>query len=445
MQAQRLLDNLQAQHGKGLDQFFGEPRLVDDAHTVPTFADARRVAILTESFLPKVDGVVKTAFLTIRYLQQTGREVLVFAPDIAVDHVGASRVIPLPSISLPQAPETRMALPNPQVARHLEDFAPDLIHLFSPAAMAVNGMAVARHLNLPVIANYQTDLPGYTEHYGLPILSGPVNRWLRYIHNGCHLTLAPTRAIISRLRSAGYRRLRHWSRGVDTERFHPRRASLEMRSRLLNGRDPSSTLCVIVGRLAREKRVDLLLDVAGLPGVALTIIGDGAMRGELQRDFAGTDAHFTGYLFGDDLADAVASADVFVFTGQNETFGQVIQEAMASGLPVVMVNAGGAPELIQHGVNGIAVASRPDELARTVAWLRDRPALRRQMGMESRRAAERRPWSALMAQLEGYYAEAYAMNRRFKSLFGSTRYHLPMSIPAQLARRPRSLSWQGRR
>ena len=440
MQAQRLLDNLQSQHGKGPDEFFGDPTLIDSAHSVTPFHKVRRVAIVTESFLPKVDGVAKTTYLTIRYLQETGREALIFAPDIAVDQVGSSRVIQLPSIGLPQAPETRMALPNPQVARRVEEFEPDLIHLFSPAAMAVNGMAVARHLNLPVIANYQTDLPGYTEHYGFPMLSGPVNRWLRYIHNGCHLTLAPTQTIIRRLRGEGYRRVRFWARGVNTERFHPWQARHAMRKRLLNGRDENALLCLYVGRLAHEKRVDLLLEVARLPGVALTIVGDGALRDELQADFAATGAHFTGYLIGDELAQAVASADVFAFTGENETFGQVIQEAMASGLPVVVVNAGGAPELIEDGLSGITVAPDADELARAVAWLRDNPRRRREMSLQARAAAERRPWSALMAQLEGYYEEAYEMNRRFKSLFGFTRYHLPMSIPAQLARRPRNLS-----
>ena len=440
MQAQRLLENLYAQHDVELDAFFGSPRLVDDAHSASPFAAVKRVAVLTESFLPKVDGVVKTAFLTVRYLQETGREVLVFAPDIAVDQVGSSQVIPLPSISLPQAPETRMALPNPVVARHIEDFNPDLIHLFSPAAMAVNGMAVGRHLNLPVIANYQTDLPGYTEHYGFPLLSGPVNRWLRYIHNGCHLTLAPTRTVIRQLRAVGYRRVRHWGRGVNTERFNPRRASPEMRRRLLNGRDPDALLCVFVGRLAQEKRVDLLLDVARTPGVALTIIGDGALREQLESAFAETDAHFTGYLIGDELAQAYASADVFAFPGERETFGQVIQEAMASGLPSIVVKAGGAPDVIEDGVSGIAVEPTRSAFAAEVRRLRDQPEARLTMSRRAREMADQRPWSALMAQLEGYYEEAYAMNQRFKSLFGFTRYHMPLSIPAQLARRPRSLS-----
>lgn len=440
MEAQRLLENLHARQGKRLDEFFGNPRLIDPVHSVSPFAPVKRVAVITESFLPKVDGVVKTTYLTIRYLQETNRDVLVFAPDIAVDHVGDSQVIPLPSISLPQAPETRMALPNPVVARHVEDFQPDLIHLFSPAAMAVNGMAVGRHLNLPVIANYQTDLPGYTEHYGFAMLSGPVNRWLRYIHNGCHLTLAPTGKIIRQLRAVGYRRVRHWGRGVNTERFNPRHARPATRRFLLNGRDPASLLCIFVGRLANEKRIDLLLEVARAPGVALTIIGDGALREELARTFADTDAFFTGYLYGDELAQAYASADVFAFPGECETFGQVIQEAMASGLPAIVVNAGGAPELITDGHDGFVVEPAAKAFARSIRHLRDRPALRGAMSLNARATTEQRPWSALMAQLEGYYEEAYTMNERFKSLFGSTRYHLPLSIPAQILRRPRSLA-----
>lgn len=440
MQAQRLLDNLQAKYGKDTDEFFGNPDLFDDVHTVTPFDKVKRVAVLTESFLPKVDGVVKTTYLTLRYLQQTGREVLVFAPDISVDHVGDTRVIPLPSISVPQAPETRMALPNPVVARHIEEFQPDLIHLFSPAAMAVNGMAIGRHLNVPVIANYQTDLPGYASQYGFPILSGPMHRWLRYIHNGCHLTLAPSRTTIDELRAIGYHRVRHWGRGVNTKRFHPSHATAEMRKRLLNGRDPNSLLCVFVGRLAPEKRVDLLLEVAQLEGVAVTIVGDGALREELEHQFAGTDTHFTGYLIGDELAQAFASADVFTFTGENETFGQVIQEAMASGLPSVVVNSGGAPDVVVRGVTGLIAEPTTQSFAETIQYLRDNPDIRIEMSYQSRLEAERRPWSALMAQVEGYYQEAYEMNSRFKRLYGATTYHLPMSIPGQLARPRRDAS-----
>ena len=440
MQAQRLLDNLQAQHGTHIDDFFGNPILRDDVHTVQPFESVKKVAVLTESFLPKVDGVVKTAYLTIRYLQETGREVLVFAPDIAVHEVGKSKVIPLPSISVPYAPETRMALPNPLIARHITDFQPDMIHLFSPAAMAVNGMAMGRHLNIPVIANYQTDLPGYAGQYGYPMLSNPLSRWLRYIHNGCHLTLAPTQTVIQQLNTEGFRRVRHWGRGVNTVRFNPHHATQTMRDKLLNGRDSDSLLCIYVGRLANEKRIDLLLHVAQLEGVALTIIGDGALREDLETLFAGTNTHFTGYLIGDELAQAFASADVFAFTGENETFGQVIQEAMASGLPSVVINSGGAPDVITDGETGIVVEPTPQAFAAVIRYLRDTSSVRTMMGSKAREIAEQRPWSVLMAQIEGYYEEAYMMNQRFKQLFGSTHYHMPLSIPAQLARRRRNAS-----
>jgi len=436
MQARRLLNNLQEQKRQHHDAFFGNPRLIDES--APAVFDAvKKVAILTESFLPKVDGVVKTTYLTVRYLQETGREVVVFAPDIAVDRVGDSPVIALPSISLPQAPETRMALPSRTVAQRIEAFQPDLVHLFSPAAIGVNGMAVARHLNLPVIANYQTDLPGYTQQYGLSLLSGPVNRWLRYIHNGCHLTLAPTQTFIRHLRRVGYRRVRHWGRGVNTERFHPRHRDTAMRRRLLNGRTDDSLLCIYVGRLAHEKGIELLRELAQQPGIALTLIGDGALRAQLERDFAHTDSHFTGYLIGDDLARAYASADAFVFPGKHETFGQVIQEAMASALPTIVVNAGGAPDVMQDGYSGITVEASASAFARAVCELREKPQLRQYMSRNARKTAEQRPWSAIMAQLEGYYAEAYSMNQRFKRLFGFTNYYRPLAIPRHLVRRPR--------
>src|SRR5215217_1598092 len=147
-----------------------------------TTAPVKRVALFAEAFLPKIDGVSKTAYLTLRYLQQTGREVLVFAPDIAPSSVSGSQVIALPSVGIPAAPESRLALPHPAIVNHLNDFQPDLIHLFSPALLSVSGMLVGRQNRVPVVANYQTDLPAYTHHYGIPFLSSVVRDWLRYVH-----------------------------------------------------------------------------------------------------------------------------------------------------------------------------------------------------------------------------------------------------------------------
>jgi glycosyltransferase involved in cell wall biosynthesis len=380
-------------------------------------APVKRVAIFAEAFLPKVDGVSKTAYLTLRYLQQTGREVIVFAPDLAPPSVSGSQVVALPSVGIPAAPESRLALPHPVVVNHLNEFQPDLIHLFSPALLSVSGMLVGRQNRIPVVANYQTDLPGYAHHYGMPFLSTVVRDWLRYVHNGCHLTLVPSNWTLRDLRKMGYHRLRKWGRGVNGERYHPNRRSSAWRENLLAGRNPDSLLCIYVGRLANEKRIDLLLEAARTPGVALTIIGDGALRSELEERFAGTGTHFTGYLYGDDLADAYASADAFMFTGANETFGQVVQEAMASGLPSIVINQGGVTDLIQDGVNGFTCPLDPRAFAAAARRLRDEPELRKEMSANARQFAEQHPWEVIMAQLETHYSEALHLNDRFDGLF----------------------------
>ncbi len=385
----------------------------------------RRVVLFAESFPPKVDGVAKTAYLTLRYLQQTGREVLVFAPDMAPTHIGPSQVIPLPSLPMPLAPETRIALPSLAISSQIDAFQPDLIHLFSPALLSVSGMLTARRRNIPVIANYQTDLPAYALHYGFDLLSYPIQSWLRYIHNGCHLTLVPSNYTLQQLQRGGYRRLRRWGRGVNITRFHPKRRSAEWRARLLNGRDPDSLVCLYVGRLANEKRIDLLLDVARMPGVALTIIGDGALRDDLEKQFAGTNTHFMGYVYGDDLAAAYASADVFLFAGPCETFGQVVQEALASGLPCVVIDQGGVAELVRDGETGYSCPGQPEAFAQAVRRLRANPELRQRMASSARRFAESRPWSVIMSQLEGHYQEAIQLNERFRRL-NQPIHSLPM-------------------
>jgi glycosyltransferase involved in cell wall biosynthesis len=383
------------------------------------------VAIIAEAFLPKVDGVSKTAYLTLQYLQQTGREILVFAPDTAPLRVGSTQVIPLPSLGMPLAPETRIALPTTLVGNYLDEFAPDLIHMFSPALLSLSAMLSGRRRNIPIIANYQTDLPGYANHYGLHFLSQPARDILRYIHNGCHLTLVPTHSTLKQLHRWGYHRLRHWGRGVNLERFSPSRCSAAWRAQLLNGRDPDSLVCVYVGRLANEKRVDLLLETARTPGIALTIIGDGALREELEAQFAGTGTHFMGYVFGDDLGCAYASADVFMFPSPSETFGQVAMEAQASGLPAVVINQGGVADLVTDGVTGFHCPEDPRAFAEAAITLRDDPDLRYAMAQRARLYAEQHPWEAIMAQLEGYYGEAMRLNERYKRRYQSPYLTLP--------------------
>jgi glycosyltransferase involved in cell wall biosynthesis len=174
---------------------------VDLASYLPSeiTGSVRRVAIFTEAFLPKVDGVSRTALLTIKYLQSTGRELIVFAPAPAIPHIGPTHVYAIPSLWAPDVPETRIAPPWPFLLPRLRHFAPDLIHLFSPASLGAIGMLAGSWLRTPVIATYQTDLPGYAGSYGYGSLRGMFIDVMRYIHNGCHLTLAPSKSTLAEL------------------------------------------------------------------------------------------------------------------------------------------------------------------------------------------------------------------------------------------------------
>jgi phosphatidylinositol alpha 1,6-mannosyltransferase len=392
----------------------------------------KRVAVLTEAFLPKVDGVSKTSYLTVRYLQQTGRQVLVFAPDTSVKEVCGSEVVALPSFPLSVAPETRVAIPSAVIEERLKEFQPDIIHLGSPALMSIYGMIAGREMNIPVVANYQTDLPGYAVHYGTPFLEQPFRDWLRYLHNGCHVNLVPTTTVKYELTQHSFHRLSVWGRGVNIEQFHPQHRTESMRQKLLNGRAEDSLVCVYVGRLANEKQVTLLHEVARLEGVALTIIGDGAQREELEQRFADTDTYFTGYLIGEELAQAYASADVFVFPGPNETFGQVVQEAFASGLACVVSKYGSVSELVKPYETGFVCEQTESAFAEAVKELRDNRELMKLLGQKARAFAETRPWSVIMSELESQYAKAIRINERFKRIFGQTTYHRTARITSTL-------------
>ncbi len=391
---------------------------IDTAELAPNdvACAVNRVAIFTEAFLPKVDGVSRTALLTIKYLESTARELIVFAPAPAPRQISKTTIYTIPSLWLPFYTETRVAPPWPFILPRLRAFQPDMIHLFSPFSLGFMGMAAGNLLKIPVIANYQTDLPAYARSYGYGYFSAAVRELLRYIHNGCHLTLAPSCATMQELTSWGFRRLRLWERGVDVKRFTPARHSKTWRERLLAGRDSQRLLALYVGRMAKEKHLETLREIAREPGIALTLVGGGNYQPEIQCLLADTDTHFTGYLIGDDLANAFAAADVFVFPGPTETFGQVVLEAMASGLPVVVADRGGPQTLVADGVSGF-VCPVGDALAFAdrVRRLRNDAALRQRMGQAARQSAEQRPWIAIMKQLEGYYAEALSLHRRWSS------------------------------
>lgn len=369
-----------------------------------------RIAIITESFPPDVNGVAHCVVRVADHLARNGHHPLVIAPESARAPVSADGRFPcpverVPSVPLPGYPSFRLGLPSPRLRRAIVEHGSEVVHLASPVALGAWGSHVARALDLPTVAVYQTDLPAYARAYRLSKATEAFAwRWLRDIHNAAGRTLAPSTMTAADLTAHGMLNVRLWGRGVDMERFHPARRDASLRARLAPG---GEVLAGYVGRLATEKRVDLLAAVAARPGVKLVVTGGGPEADEVRA--AVPDAVFLGERQGADLARIYASMDVFVHSGPFETFGQTIQEAAASGLPVVAPAAGGPVDLVDEGITGYLVPPGDgDALADRVARLAADPALRARMGEAARRKVLGRSWAALTGELIDHYAAVIA-------------------------------------
>jgi phosphatidylinositol alpha 1,6-mannosyltransferase len=357
-----------------------------------------RIAIVTESFLPHVNGVTNSVCRVMEHLTQRGHEVLVVAPGPGPDdHDGLLRLTP--GVSLPFYRSFVVGLPTRQVTAALRDFRPDVVHLASPLLLGTSGIAAARRLDVPSVAVFQTDLVGFARRYGLRGADAMVWAWLRHIHERTDRTLVPSRPTLNELRRRGFPRLALWARGVDDQRFHPRHRSAELRARLAPG---GEVLVGYVGRLAPEKRPWMLSHLTGLPGVRLVVVGDGPARRRLERLLPG--ALFTGFRTGQDLSELVASLDVFVHTGADETFGQAVQEGLAAGVPVVAPASGGPLDLVRPGHNGLLYPpDDPAALRAAVAALTADASLRTRMGGHARLSVHGRDWGGICDQLLGHY------------------------------------------
>jgi phosphatidylinositol alpha 1,6-mannosyltransferase len=321
-------------------------------------------------------------------------------------------VVRVPSFALPAYPGLRVGLPGARLRAAVAGHHADLVHLAGPIALGAGGIAAARRLGLPTVAVYATDMPAYARAYH----TGPVGealcwRRLRTIHNAVDRTLAPSTATAADLVSHGFERVWLWTRGVDAVRFDPARRSESLRAELAPG---GELLAGYVGRLAVEKRVDLLAQVSKLPGVRLVIVGSGPAEAAARR--ALPEALFLGQRGGEDLATIYASLDVFVHAGPHDTFGQTLQEAAASGLPVVAPAAGGPIDLVSDGVTGLLVPPNDaDALAGAVARLAAEPELRAAQGRAGRRVMLGRTWSDLCDQLLDHYQQVVATSETIRA------------------------------
>lgn len=374
-----------------------------------------KIVYFTETFLPKIDGVVTRLTRTLDYLGELGHEALIFAPHNPPSDYKGFRVVNVPALSFrPWYPELFLGLPRPRLGRELDRFAPDVVHVVNPVVLGLWGTAIAKQRNLPLLASYHTDIPAYTTHLKLSFVTGVSRTILRDIHNQAHVNLCTSQPMVNSAKGLGIKRVRLWPKAVDTERYHPKNFSTRMRKRLTDGH-PEQPLMLYVGRLSNEKRLDwLYAPITQLSDVRLAFVGSGPAEAQLRERFKNTNTVFMGYMSGQELAEAYASADVFAFPSDTETLGFVAMEAMASGVPAVGARAGGLPDVIEHGKNGLMFT--PGDLGDLVNQLKRLlfdSRLRKTLGGQARRDTEKWSWRAATEKLVDYYELARQVHKRF--------------------------------
>jgi phosphatidylinositol alpha 1,6-mannosyltransferase len=362
-----------------------------------------RVAIVAESFLPNVNGVSNSVLRILEHLNRTGHDAIVIAPDnprrlgrAAAEHDGVP-VHRMPSRMFPKVTSLPLGVPRPRMVGILREFDPDIVHLASPALLGYGGLQAARFLGVPTVAVFQTDVPGFAKSYGIPIAYRAAWAWFRHLHRHAGRTLAPSSSAIESLAAQGIPRVHLWARGVDVAGFAPSARDQTVRRAWSPDGKP---IVGFVGRLAPEKHVDRLKVLARNNDVQLVIVGDGIDREKLET--ALPTAVFTGTLYGAELATAYASIDVFVHPGEHETFCQAVQEALASGVPVVAPNAGGPRDLVTPGRTGLLLAVEEFE-AQLPGAVTHLIQARSRYAPAARRSVLARTWPAICDELLGHY------------------------------------------
>lgn len=372
-----------------------------------------KITIVTETYFPQVNGVSRTLGQLVKFLEGRGDQIQLIRPDYGEESECSNHVL-VHAVPLPFYPEVRLPPPTfGEVLPVINAFQPHLVHI---ATEAVLGLAVLRHAlkrEIPVVSSFHTNFDRYCEHYQIAWASWLIRRYLRWFHNSTLQTFVPSRATIAELEAYGIERLALWPRGVDASLFHPDRPGRERIREKLDF-DANDIVIAYVGRIAAEKNTPFLAEALAIaanarPDVRLLFVGDGPERRGIERKLDGC-ARFVGYRSGEDLADHYAAADLFAFSSLTETFGNVVIEAMASGLPVVALAAGGVADSVQTDVNGIALdpSASPAEFAAAVLKLVDDREAAERLSQGARRYARSRTWEAIMAKLRDRYVEIVA-------------------------------------
>lgn len=376
-----------------------------------------KIALFTDTYPNDINGVARTLGMLVSHAASRGHEIALVTPRVspgAAEQTVLHRQ--LPGIPIPIYPDLQLARGiDGKGKRALRDFAPDLVHVATESTVGLSGRRWAVRNGVPLVTSFHTNFPAYVASYRAPFMEPWVWRYLRWFHGPAEATLCPSRATLSELEAHDFHgRLGIWSRGVRTELFDPELRSEEVRQRIAPGAD---RILLYVGRIAHEKKVDVLLDVFLRvrdrldERVALVFVGDGPATARLRKR-ALDDVHFTGFLRDRALAEAYAAADLFVFASETETFGNVVLEALASGVPAVAVNRGGVTETVLPGRTGALVPPN-DIIAFSDACIRllENEDERRRLAEGARSEALSRSWTAVLDGVLDAYERTRALSR----------------------------------
>ena len=366
-----------------------------------------RIVVVAESFLPQINGVTNSVLRILDFFQKNGHEALIIAPESngGPSEYAGFEILRVPAINVKGL--IPIALPQQFAKERVLGFNPDIIHLASPALLGNYMARFAKKNEIPTLSVYQTDLAGFANHYGFQLANTTLNKFVGRVHSNSDRTLAPSTSACDYLNELGVQDVELWRRGVDSERFSPEKRDEELRKELLGNR-PDRTLIGYIGRLAHEKRLEDLISLDDQDDVQLVIVGDGPTRARLERKLP--NAIFTGFKNGEDLSHMYASLDIFIHTGQHETFCQSIQEALASGVPVIAPNSGGPIDLVEDGKTGYLInTGNPKEIKRVVKLIQQSDVT--EMRKVTRESVVNRTWQSINQELISHYLELISMKK----------------------------------
>lgn len=364
------------------------------------------IALVSETFPPEVNGVANTLGRLCQGLRERGHRLQLVRPRQADDtapnddQLLLTRGWPLPGYAGLQWGQSSLH----KLLRRWQRNRPDVLYIATEGPLGLSALRAARRLGIPVVSGFHTNFQQYSDHYGFGLLTRLLTGYLRWFHNRSRLTLVPSPSQRLELQRRGFERLELLARGVDGQLFHPARRSAALRAEWGLGEDEIAVLHV--GRLAAEKNLQLLTRAfrqlqRDLPQqrLRLVLVGDGPLRAQLQAELP--EALFCGVQRGEALAAHYASGDLFLFPSLSETFGNVVLEALASGLAVVAFDQAAAAQHIRHGHNG-ALATPGDEAAfiESARWLLEDPESLRRVRLNARQHAGKQGWPAIVERFE---------------------------------------------